>query len=481
MRRRPKQHILGIVLALLVAISFAVPETASALSLGPDPVTSIKTETTYNSVTLHWNNAKDAKSYIVYRCGHRYGLYEEIATVDKNTYTDPRLQTGKAYWYKIRSVNEGQRSRKSPRIAAVPALSAPELTAETSGEGISLLLGKVDGADGYVIYRDGKYLTRLKKTFYLDTDVYAGKEHKYRAVAYRGVDRGIVASPFSRTVRAVRQSLSISLKKHEPVPDLHEGESFEFKGEIKANTDIRKVVIGIVDAETDKWVSGMKYIDSGVTDNEYDLSAINEKISVEKLEQGNYIYRIIVRLKNGSEKTLLNQEFEIMRPPSGELIAEKAVECAWPYGTSRSKYKYHGGQRTDAYTAALSQAYGSRSGWGQQTKAGASCDVFVGTVIRASGYDTDFPRGLDDVESYCRKHPEKWENTGITSESQMQPGDVVYQRFKSGGGHISIYLGDGKVANAHYVSKTYAVIEKFSSKVKSPGSVRKHIVYRAVQ
>ena len=166
MRRRPKQHILGIVLALLVAISFAVPETASALSLGPDPVTSIKTETTYNSVTLHWNNAKDAKSYIVYRCGHRYGLYEEIATVDKNTYTDPRLQTGKAYWYKIRSVNEGQRSRKSPRIAAVPALSAPELTAETSGEGISLLLGKVDGADGYVIYRDGKYLTRLKKNFY---------------------------------------------------------------------------------------------------------------------------------------------------------------------------------------------------------------------------------------------------------------------------------------------------------------------------
>ena len=480
MRTRPKQCIFGIVLALLVAISFAVPESASALTKRPDPVTSIKTETTYNSVTLQWNAAKGADSYIVYRSAYKYGLYKEIASVEKNTYTDQRLQTGKVQWYKIRSLNDGQRARKSPRIAAVPSLSAPELMVETSGEGILLKVGGVDGADGYVIYRDGKYLTRQKEEAYLDNDVYAGKEHKYRAVAYRSADRGVVASPFSRTVRSVRQNLSIILKKHEPIPELHEGDTFEFKGEIKSNATIRKVVIGIANAETDKWIKGMKYVDSGLKTREFDISVINEKISIDKLEEGEYLYKVIVKLKNGSEKTLLNQEFEILRPPSGELIAEKAIECAWPYGTPRSKYKYNGGSRTSAYTAALSQAYGSRSGWSKQTSAGASCDVFVGTAIRASGYDTSFPRGLDDVEAYCRKHPEKWENTGITSESQMLPGDVVFQRFKSGGGHISIYLGNGKVANAHYVSKTFGVIEKFSSKVKSPSNVRKHIVYRAV-
>ena len=128
------------------------------------------------------------------------------------------------------------------------------------------------------------------------------------------------------------------------------------------------------------------------------------------------------------------------------------------------------------------QAYGSRSGWSAQTKAGASCDVFVGTVIRASGYDPTFPRGLDEIESYCARHTDKWENTGITSESQMQPGDVLFQLYSGGGGHIAIYLGDGLVANAHYHGKSYGVVQD----MHNGGGISRHSwktfkVYRPIQ
>ena len=124
-----------IVLALLCVGTFAVPESASALAKKPERVTVIKAESAYDSITLTWKPSENARSYIIYRSGSKYGFYREIGTVATNTYTDKRLQTGKAMWYKIRAVNDGRRSFKSPRISAVPSLAPPTLTAEATGEG----------------------------------------------------------------------------------------------------------------------------------------------------------------------------------------------------------------------------------------------------------------------------------------------------------------------------------------------------------
>lgn len=163
---------------------------------------------------------------------------------------------------------------------------------------------------------------------------------------------------------------------------------------------------------------------------------------------------------------------------SAEKICDQAKECAWPEGTDKSKYSYPGGSATAAFKAAIAKAYPNRNKWGTQTRAGASCDVFVGTVIRSIGYDTKFPRGLDGVEKHCKDNP-LWKNTGIRDLDELKPGDVVFYLYK-GGGHIYIYVGNGKIANAHYNGKTFGIIQKLSS-ARKPADTMKFIVYRAAK
>lgn len=162
---------------------------------------------------------------------------------------------------------------------------------------------------------------------------------------------------------------------------------------------------------------------------------------------------------------------------NAQKIVAMAKKCAWPYGTSKSKYRYPGGSATADFKKAIAKAYPDRSKWGKQTRAGASCDVFVGTVIRCSGVDKKFPRGLDGVLKHMKGNA-KWKLTGVKTEKSMKPGDVIYQEYKGGGGHIFVYLGNGKVANAHYNGKTYGITEKFSA-MKSASKCKVYNVYRA--
>lgn len=162
---------------------------------------------------------------------------------------------------------------------------------------------------------------------------------------------------------------------------------------------------------------------------------------------------------------------------NAQKIAEKAKELAWPAGTAKSKYSYPNGSATAAFRAAIEEAYPNRNTWGTQTRKGASCDVFVGTVIRASGYDAKFPRGLDEVEAYCKKS-DKWVNTGAKKLSDMKAGDVVFQLYKGGGGHIFICVGNSMIANAHYNGKTYGIIQKFST-AQAASKCKTYNCYRA--
>lgn len=157
-----------------------------------------------------------------------------------------------------------------------------------------------------------------------------------------------------------------------------------------------------------------------------------------------------------------------------QKLVDMALKCAWPYGTKKSKYRYPSGKRKKAYTAALKKAYGKRKGWGKQTRAGASCDVFVGTVARASGVDKKFPRGLDEQIPYLKKS-KKWKRV---KRNNKKPGDIVLQKYKTGGKHIMILTGDGKLANAHYVKKTYPIIEKRSKIIKPASKCSIYRVYR---
>ncbi len=136
-------------------------------------------------------------------------------------------------------------------------------------------------------------------------------------------------------------------------------------------------------------------------------------------------------------------------------INGSAVALAWPLGTEKSVWDYRqanglsghtgysspskwtGGKATDDFNKAIDEVYKDHKSWGNCPSVGASCDVFVGTSVRYSGYDKDWPRGLDGQLAHARSKPDLWEIIDNAKGIQPQPGDVV-----NTGGHTYIVVQD---------------------------------------
>ena len=161
-----------------------------------------------------------------------------------------------------------------------------------------------------------------------------------------------------------------------------------------------------------------------------------------------------------------------------DKIVAKAKECCWAYGTKKEKYAMPTGKPKKAYKDALEEAYPDRDSWGVRPRHGRSCDVFIGVIMRIIGADKNFPRGLDEIIPYVKKHPKKWKLMNIHDKDKMKPGDIIYQIYKSGAGHVCIYMGGNRVANAHYVKNTYPVIQAYSNIVKKPSECKQFYVIR---
>lgn len=159
--------------------------------------------------------------------------------------------------------------------------------------------------------------------------------------------------------------------------------------------------------------------------------------------------------------------YGLMIRPAGNkarLIALKATQLAYPDAPKEAKY--HGGKPTAAYAEALKRAYPNRSGWGQPSKDGASCDVFVGTCIVDSGVDKGFPRGYRDQAIRLAKRTDLYECVVSTTsrnvkESELKDGDICTWEKTSGTVHIWIYAG-GKARQASH--------DKWYPRTTSPAS-----------
>lgn len=137
-------------------------------------------------------------------------------------------------------------------------------------------------------------------------------------------------------------------------------------------------------------------------------------------------------------------------------LNKAAKELAWPKGTKASKYNYKGGSPVAKFKTALNKAYPNRNGWGTKSKAGASCDVFVGTVMRYSGCDTTWARGLDGQYGKTPKH---CSTTSNIKEAQM----LIY----SGHTRMIVDIGGAKYnceANHDYKGGQYGHIGSKASK-----------------
>lgn len=110
---------------------------------------------------LKWSKITGAKKYQIYRSEKKTGKYRRIATTKNGkttSYSDKSGVAGKTYYYKVRVINEVNRTEgysDDSKPVSGRQLICPEWKsiAANGSSGISLSWKKVSGATGYIIYR----------------------------------------------------------------------------------------------------------------------------------------------------------------------------------------------------------------------------------------------------------------------------------------------------------------------------------------
>lgn len=142
-------------------------------------------------------------------------------------------------------------------------------------------------------------------------------------------------------------------------------------------------------------------------------------------------------------------------------IAETARAFSWPKGLRDGARDHKALQPNKSYAEAIKKV-GIDKCSNQYQKIGASCDAFIATVLRFTGVDPKFPCGSSgNQDDYMASHKDIFTSVGRWGRGQekaamakMQPGDILARH-----GHVSIYLGNGREADASIGKRT---AEQFS-------------------
>ena len=145
-------------------------------------------------------------------------------------------------------------------------------------------------------------------------------------------------------------------------------------------------------------------------------------------------------------KSESNKKPTVNKKTNGDKIADTASKLA--YKTNTSEANYPKGKPTAAYKKALDDVYPNRKSWSTAPRKGASCDVFAGTCVRASGVDKKFPRALESQVKYLAKS-DKFKRVYPDSVKELKDGDLIIYARPNGNGHICLFA-DGKIKEASF-------------------------------
>lgn len=257
---------------------------------------------------------------------------------------------------------------------------------------------------------------------------------------------------------------------------------FAISGQVTSTHPITGAQVGVTDT-AGNWIIKAEV---PVNSNTFNIASVDSKIAFGTLSTGSYVYKVDVAA-DGMWFNQVTQNFTVNQATAPQRITETALYLAWPRGTSSSAYKYGSGSATPQFTQALHTYYPTYYKWGAGPKVGASCDVFVGTVMRASGYDPDFPRGHDEQWAYLPKSP-RWQQVSYSGKAEeLQSGDIITYLRKDGGCHVCLYykapdgkncLIEAKLENCYgYVNETSS--GELPSKATTFSNKKSLRVYRA--
>lgn len=148
-------------------------------------------ENTEYGVLVKWSKVKGGDYYRVYR-KTKNSEWEYLDSTKNGYFTDKTAKSGTKYYYAVRARNEAGNSSRSSSLSKYyledPTLNTPSSTSK----GIGLRWSKVNGAEGYMVYRktaDGSYkrITTeegISNVTFRDTSTKKGTKYYYKVKAY---------------------------------------------------------------------------------------------------------------------------------------------------------------------------------------------------------------------------------------------------------------------------------------------------------
>lgn len=177
--------------------------------------------------------------------------------------------------------------------------------------------------------------------------------------------------------------------------------------------------------------------------------------------------------------------------PNGELaerIASAAEYYAWPEGTPKIKYcRFDGGGGTKQFLKDYRKFWPNfKNSSDKSVAAGTCCCHFARTcVVKALGKTFSFTLLPNSGKDEYTKS--KMAALGFTriafdgKQSSLKRGDVLYYRNKGKGGHVWIYLGNGKAAEAAHGSGYGGRITKVSNNKLKLSNKTVYYIFRATK
>ena len=165
----------------------------------------------HNALKVSWSKVKNADGYRVYV--KENGKWKTVGDTKSTSYVHKNLKTGKSYTYTVKAYKKTAdgtvwSSYNKKGITGKTVLNAPKLrrVKRNSAKKATLTWNKVDGANGYVVYRKTnngswkavKRITKGNVTSFTDTKLSKGKKYTYTVRAYCTVDKKNVYSGYDK-------------------------------------------------------------------------------------------------------------------------------------------------------------------------------------------------------------------------------------------------------------------------------------------
>ncbi len=183
----------------------------ASATTAPAPPASLTAIPGNTQITLTWQAAADATSYIIRRSGVTGGPYTQVGTSTGPSFTNSGLTNGTPYYYVVASSNANGTGSNSLEATATPSASlavAPtNLFATATNQQIALAWNTSAGASSYVVLRStlngGPYTaiaTAVTSATYTDTTAESGPTYYYVVAATDASGTGAYSNQASASI-----------------------------------------------------------------------------------------------------------------------------------------------------------------------------------------------------------------------------------------------------------------------------------------